>query len=92
MMKYAAQSIANSNGHAPEAPFVPLASRLNQLRAAISEAIDKTSGLTRYSHRDVPQPDEAAPSLLDIVDQMSRMMADLNQRLGRVNDVVGGTL
>lgn len=84
-------------GDIPPTEFLPLASRIDQLRASIAAALDKTANMTRYPHEEVPQPEGAAKELRDAsliseIDHAADDMRQLLRRLDRINEVVGGRL
>lgn len=83
---------------AADAPFLPIAARVDQLRASIRAALDKTNGLTRYPQEETPPPasDTAKSieqaSVISEIDLAARDMFQLLSRIDWLNEVIGGRL
>ena len=78
--------------------LLPLSARVDQLRAAIRDALIKTASITYYPQEDTPMKAEAGavidsqPQLLDELARAQGDMVQLLARIDRINDVIGGRL
>lgn len=75
------------------AAFMPLQARLEQLEAAVKRALDRTDGITSYPPE---TPGLTAPprdaGIIATVDLLNELMAQINGRLDRIKEVIGGPI